>query len=135
MFKFGGFIPESGGTISNAPVYVAALLSLVTYACLITLTLATIGCLVKQRMARAYSRRMRIFLLSYTAIMFSLSTLALAEEFIYISKNFLGGEMVGSHDSQPAVLFNLYNVPVSMPFTILGADIFMVSISSSRTVV
>lgn len=129
MFKFAQLVPESGGTVPTTQV-MGAVLSFCGYSVVIGLSIYSIRHILNLR--TIYSRSMKIFLISYIFIMFSLSTLAVVQECIYIFRNFPADDKISSYDSQPAALFNC-DVPISLPFSILGADIFMVSSSADST--
>ncbi|KAH9476045.1 hypothetical protein JR316_0011614 [Psilocybe cubensis] len=122
MFKFAELIPGPGQSPTLQTI--ATSLSMIAYSAVIVLLLDCIIRLVKER--HIQSKWMKPFLFLYLIIMFALSTVTIVQETVYVSKDGDGDSSSRIKEtSQPAVLFGIFDVPISLPFTIWGADIFM----------
>lgn len=123
MFKFTELIP--GPDQSPTLQTMATSLSMIAYSFVIVLLVDCTRRLLKADYIQ--SKWMKPFLFLYLIIMVLLSTLTVVQETVYISKDGKPdstSRLTGT--SQPAVLFGIFDVPISLPFTIWGADIFMV---------
>ncbi|PPQ90161.1 hypothetical protein CVT25_012472 [Psilocybe cyanescens] len=123
MFKFTELIP--GPDQSPTLQTMATSLSMIAYSFVIVLLVDCTRRLLKADYIQ--SKWMKPFLFLYLIIMVLLSTLTVVQETVYISKDGKPdstSRLTGT--SQPAVLFGIFDVPISLPFTIWGADIFMI---------
>ena len=97
------------GTLISAVIY--GLTTSVFLHCLALLVINT---------KNSYSNRTRLFLIAYVVTMFLLSSVAITQAFVFITKALVHGVNPSSLD-----IVQL-NEPITLPFVIWGADGFMV---------
>jgi hypothetical protein len=120
MFTIASFIPGPSGSL---PVNTAAnIAASIAYVSTIITFLKCVGLLWKKRL---YSKRMQIFLLGYVSAMFLLATASLFQELAYFSSVIFPSSGSAAASSSSAE-YKLFDVPIALPFTIWGADMFMV---------
>ena len=98
----------------------ASIVACISYVSVIVLFLACVRCLLWKK--HVYSKRMQIFLLGYVSAMFLLATSSFFQELAYFS-----AVIFPNAASSSSAEHKLFDVPVALPFTIWGADAFMVS--------
>lgn len=95
------------------------LVSAVIYGLSASVFLHCLALLVTNR-KNSYSNRTRYFLITYVVTMFSLSSVAMIQAFVFITRAIV-------HGVDPSSLNILQlNEPIALPFVIWGADGFMV---------
>lgn len=95
------------------------LISAVIYGLSASVFLHCLALLVTNR-RNSYSNRTRYFLITYVVTMFSLSSVAMIQAFVFITRAIV-------HGVDPSSLNILQlNEPITLPFVIWGADGFMV---------
>ncbi|KAF8965537.1 hypothetical protein BDZ97DRAFT_2074588 [Flammula alnicola] len=97
---------------------VGTLLSAIAYGLVLSLFIHCFA-LLASHTKHSYTRRMQAFLIIYVVVMFLLSTTALVQGLVYITRAFFHGFDSASHR------LTRMNEPVSLPIAVLGADGFM----------
>jgi beta-lactamase regulating signal transducer with metallopeptidase domain len=101
----------------------ASIVACISYVSVIVTFLACVRTLLWKK--HVYSKRMQIFLLGYVSAMFLLATSSFFQELAYFSTVIFPNS--DNSASSSSAEHKLFNVPVALPFTIWGADVFMVS--------
>ncbi|KAF8965543.1 hypothetical protein BDZ97DRAFT_766639 [Flammula alnicola] len=97
---------------------IGALVSAIAYGLVVSLFFHSLALLVTSK-KYTYSNRIRMFLITYIVVMFLLSTAALVQGMVYITIAVFSGVDISSHH------LTKMNEPLTLPFTIWGADGFM----------
>ncbi|KAF8965402.1 hypothetical protein BDZ97DRAFT_780654 [Flammula alnicola] len=123
MFKLAPFISAPSDSLDMQTL--GAAVSMIAYVLVIMIFLI---CLRRLLAAEPLcSKRTRLFLLVYITLMFFLATLALVQEFLYFSETIFpssgSSDPINSHSSS---LSKIFDVPITLPFAIWGADAFMI---------